>query len=49
MNIIFTVKILRENTVLVAVGGLGLLLLIILIVLITLCRRLKRGKHNNDI
>ncbi|XP_052719261.1 uncharacterized protein LOC128191213 [Crassostrea angulata] len=35
-------KILRENTVLVAVGGLGLLLLIILIVLITLCRRLKR-------
>nr|XP_034303598.1 uncharacterized protein LOC109620342 isoform X1 [Crassostrea gigas] len=35
-------KFLRENTILVSLSGLGLLLLIILIVLITLCRRLKR-------
>lgn len=33
---------LRENTFLVALSGLGLLLMIILIVLITLCRRLRR-------
>nr|XP_034303604.1 uncharacterized protein LOC117681778 isoform X1 [Crassostrea gigas] len=35
-------KFLRENTFLVSLSGLGMLLLIILIVLITLCRRLKR-------
>nr|XP_034316839.1 uncharacterized protein LOC105328286 isoform X2 [Crassostrea gigas] len=35
-------RFLQENSFLVSLSGLGLLLLIILIVLITLCRRLKR-------